>query len=337
MRYQSPSPIPESRGICPGLERTTKPVLVVARISSEDPSWLDALREKYHICVYTANAELDPSSNHLQVPANRAHESMPYLTFMIDNYEHIPSSGAVFVHGTRFAWHNDHPEYDNTALLIDLNIPKALGNDGYYNLRCDWSSSTCSPHDNIPQGSFETRSRAVLEPFNQRVVSDAALPGALVEIFGGSETATKVRLRRADAVRSQCCAQFVVSREAIQSHSWEEYVALRQWLLDGMADKSSKRLKGASPADDRIAGRILSYVWHILFLQRGIDETGPNSGLVDLGRLNTLACPTAKECYCRLYGRCDLEDCDKPGRCRGQYKIPPGFKIPEVKHDKSEV
>ena len=56
---------------------------------------------------------------------------MAYLTFLIDNYDHISSAGAVFVHGARFQSHNDEPEYDNAVLLSALNIPKAVEQSGY--------------------------------------------------------------------------------------------------------------------------------------------------------------------------------------------------------------
>jgi len=180
---------------------------------------------------------------------------------------------------------------------------------------------------------------AVLEPFNARVVSDAALPKALMHMFGrqgssenrqsGEAAGHPVVLGRSDPVRSQCCAQFVVAKENVLRHSREEYVALRQWLLDDSPD--------AAPADDRTSGRILSYVWHILFLpphvySPRVSEEGVIG--VDLDRLNRMACPSAQECYCRLYGRCNLRGCVE-GSCQGQYVVPPEYKLPadwEAKH-----
>ena len=119
-------------------------------------------------------------------------------------------------------------------------------------------------------------------------------------------------LHRTDAVRAQCCAQFAVARQIVWRHSHEEDIALRQWLLD----------KNAAPHDDRLAGRILSYIWHILFVNQ--DATSD----IDLDRLNTVACTSASDCYCRLYGRCGLEHCSA-GACHGQYKLPPYLKLPD--------
>ncbi|KAJ6024409.1 hypothetical protein N7540_005206 [Penicillium herquei] len=325
VRYQTTAQtLPATQGICPKLSSSSKPALVVSRVSADgDPSWLKALAKQYHLCVYEVDA-IDSSSMYLQVPANRGHEAMAYLTFIIDNYAEIPASGAVFVHGSRWAWHNDSPDYDNAALLSILDVPRALEQSGYYNLRCDWSTSTCPPSV-AAQGSLEMRLQSAVEPWSARAASDIALPRALASIFGGEEFMSKkekadLELRRTDIVRSQCCAQFVVSRERVWQHSRAEYVALRQWLLDGT--DSRMRDGKAAPADDRVAGRVLSYMWHILFAK-------PNSdGQLNLSQLNKDACPSAAECYCRLYGRCDLQ-CPNPGTCRDQYRIPPNYRLPE--------
>ncbi|OCT52289.1 hypothetical protein CLCR_08723 [Cladophialophora carrionii] len=338
IRYKSTATsFPPTRGICPGLS-PEKPALVVARVQADGaPEWLSTLSDRYHLCVYTADAAEDLGSMNLQVPANRGHEAMAFLTFIIDNYDSIPEAGAVFVHGSRFSWHNDSPDYDNMALLRNLNISAALAPWGYHNLRCDWSASTCDLSSAPPQGSLETSFRAVLQPYDPRVVSDSALPRALAVLFRGDEseaakTGGQVFLGRGDAVRSQCCAQFVVARESIRRHTRDEYFALRQWLLDGIShhDLHQRTLnKNAAPRDDRVAGRILSYLWHILFIQqRGSAKQGRDASTIDLQQLNRRACPRADECYCRLYGRCNLPGCNSPGRCAGQYRIPPDFKLP---------
>lgn len=333
VRYKtSAATLPKNRGTCPGLNETSKPALVVSRVAADgNPTWLDHLEAKYHICTYAVDAPSDDPTSELRVPANKGHEAMAYLTFIIDNYNSIPEAGAVFVHGSRFAWHNDSPDYDNAVLLTDLNVTAALAPVGYHNMRCDWSASTC-PAEAKAQGSLETQMNAVLEPFNARVVSDAALPKALVHLFGGQgssesrhsgeETGRQVVLGRADTIRSQCCAQFVVARDNIWRHSREEYVALRQWLLDDTAE--------SAPPDDRTSGRILSYVWHILFLPpHTYSPRASDQGVVgvDLDRLNRMACPSAEECYCRLYGRCNVKGCGE-GFCQGQYAVPPEYKLP---------
>lgn len=319
------SSLPEIHGSCPGLAESGKPALVVSRVASDgDASWINALSDKYHVCIYDVDRSTNTDPTTLHVPANRGHEAMAYLTFLIDNYVSVPTEGAVFVHGSRFAWHNDSPQYDNAELLAALNTSSALAPSGYHNLRCDWSASTC-PADSVPQGSLETAFTASVEPFNARVVSDAAMPRALASIFGGSEADSSAKLGRGDSVKSQCCAQFIVSQGNIWQHSRAEYFALRQWLLDDGP--------GSAPRDDRISGRILSYLWHILFLPQDSYAPRPEAGGVrkdslSLDRMNLMACPSAADCYCRLYGRCGLEACSE-GSCRGQYTLPVNYKLPE--------
>jgi hypothetical protein len=85
-----------------------------------------------------------------------------------------------------------------------------------------------------------------MDPFDPRTISDAALPRALAVLFGGNEYVSVkdgggVILGRTVAVRTQCCAQFVVARETVWQHSRDEYAALRQWLLDGSSDSSTNK------------------------------------------------------------------------------------------------
>lgn len=186
---------------------------------------------------------------------------------------------------------------------------------------------TCFGIHKISLDSLFLSVRAIADSRSSK--SDATLPRALADLFGGGEESL---LRRTDAVRSQCCAQFVVARDRVWQHSRDEYVALRQWLLDGRSDSvTDKHLqnRNSAPSDDRIAGRILSYVWHILFIKQSESHTQNSSPGIDLERLNTLACPRADECYCRLYGRCGLEHCTSPGSCYGQYHLPKDLKLPD--------
>ncbi|KAF7716668.1 Uncharacterized protein PECH_008239 [Penicillium ucsense] len=337
VRYRTTAPsLPPVRGKCPHLAKSKKPALIVSHVDADgDTSWLTSLQDRYHICLYDVDgprANEKPSET-LQVPANRGHEAMAYLTFLIDNYENIPAAGAVFVHGSRWAWHNDAPDYDNKALLTALNIQRALeAGSGYHNLRCDWSTSTCLASAPA-QGSLELQLQSITSPWSARTASDVGLPRALTAIFGGGVLGIKegsltgrTELGRTEKIRAQCCAQFVVSRERMWQHTRDEYIALRQWLLDGSGGADGGKMRSrndpAAPSNDKVAGRILSYMWHILFAKPDAN------GMVDLERLNRDACPNAKECYCRLYGRCDLR-CPGPETCLGQYKIPKNFKLPD--------
>src|ERR1700761_8597847 len=92
-----------AEGRCPGLADTEKPALIIDRVEADgNASWIDSLGEKYHLCLYNVDSPgLDddgksPQSPYLRVPANRGHEAMAHLTWMIDNYKAIPAAGGVF-------------------------------------------------------------------------------------------------------------------------------------------------------------------------------------------------------------------------------------------------
>lgn len=158
--------------------------------------------------------------------------------------------------------------------------------------------------------------QAMTSPWDLRAVSDAALPAAFAEIFGDGHAV----LGSNHLLSAQCCAQFAVSVDSVKQHSREEYVALRQWLLneDSLA----------APSDDKVVGRIMSYLWHVLFIKHELVMSDDGRGGIDLGKLNDFACPEdARECYCRLYGRCDIEHCEQKGHCAGQYHVPEKFKL----------
>ncbi|KAM3066640.1 hypothetical protein ACMFMG_002352 [Clarireedia jacksonii] len=310
--YTPKHPAPPSHGTCPGLHSSSKPALIVSHVSADGSlAWLDSLKDKYHICVYEVDSSPGSGKSHdnvLRVPMNKGHEAMTYLTFLIDNYENIPQQGAVFVHGSRYAWHNDHPKYDNLALLRDLDVPGALQyGHGYANLRCDWSVSTC-PATTPAQGSWETQIQSFLQPWDRRAKSDVLVAKILKSSFG-------VELGRGEVLRSQCCAQFVVARENVWAWEKGDYMRLRTWVLE-------------TGEADQVSGRVVSYLWGVLFLGKGVDGSvgGKGKGL-SLGELNSRACPTAEECYCRVYGRCGL-DCKMKGSCKGQYSLPSNFKLP---------
>ncbi|KAF4554422.1 Hypothetical protein D9617_4g001760 [Elsinoe fawcettii] len=100
-----------------------------------------------------------------------------------------------------------------------------------------------------------------------------------------------------ESVGVACCAQFAVSAEAIRKRPKADYVRYREWLL-------------ATEDDDDISGRIFEYLWHIIF-----------------GKTSTF-CPVAGDCYCKLYGLCNLT-CEDDDGCNEQYVFPKSIKMPK--------
>jgi Protein of unknown function (DUF3431) len=49
-----------------------------------------------------------------------------------------------------------------------------------------------------------------------------------------------------------CCAQFAVSRDQVLKRPLEDYVKIRQWVID-------------TERDDANSGRVMEYLWHVIF------------------------------------------------------------------------
>lgn len=96
-----------------------------------------------------------------------------------------------------------------------------------------------------------------------------------------------------------CCAQFAVTRQKIRERPIHDYIHYRDWLLE-------------TELPDHVSGRVLEYSWHIMFGQEAVH------------------CPNAQECYCKVFGYCDLV-CDGNGErtCGGRWPFPPSATLPQ--------
>ena len=99
-------------------------------------------------------------------------------------------------------------------------------------------------------------------------ISDEEMREAWQEIFGGREPIPK-------RIGAACCSQFAVGKEQVLLRPQSEYKQMRKWLLE-------------TKLDDHKAGRIMEYIWHVIF------------------RRPAVFCPPIEECYCKVYGACDL-------------------------------
>ncbi|KAF2822030.1 hypothetical protein CC86DRAFT_94696 [Ophiobolus disseminans] len=99
-----------------------------------------------------------------------------------------------------------------------------------------------------------------------------------------------------ETVGVSCCAQFAATREKIRERKREEYVRYREWIVD-------------TELEDNISGRVLEYSWHMIFGKPPVH------------------CPSAMDCYCRVFGLCNLT-CEDRGSCDGRYTLPPYSSLP---------
>ncbi|KAF3938027.1 hypothetical protein ABW19_dt0200043 [Dactylella cylindrospora] len=100
-----------------------------------------------------------------------------------------------------------------------------------------------------------------------------------------------------EVVGAACGGQFAVTRKQVYERPLKDYEHYRQWLMD-------------TELTDNISGRILEYSWHIMFGKPYVN------------------CPPAKECFCNVFGLCNLE-CNEEGSCEKRYKLPSYATIPK--------
>ncbi|TGJ79273.1 hypothetical protein E0Z10_g9488 [Xylaria hypoxylon] len=201
--------------------------LVVASLSTEDTTWFHAyLPDSWPKNVYVVD---DPAAK-LTVPKNKGHEAMVYLTYIIDRYDSLPDN-VLFLHASRFAWHNDDPDYDALPTLQNIQL-SYLQEAGYVNLRCVWvigCPAEIRPVLDEDEGpSKDLKTKNIYKKAFEEIMPELPVP---------------------DTVAVSCCSQFGVSRNAIRRRPKEDYIRYRRWLLE-------------TPLDDSLSGRVLEFSWH---------------------------------------------------------------------------
>lgn len=158
---------------------------------------------------------------------------MPVASHIINRYDSL-ANVTVFAHASRFAWHNDDPDYDAVRTLRHLKLDYVEAT-GYVNLRCALSlgcPAEIKPHVDAlgPEFPITTTKQVYRQAFRE------LMPGLEVPV----------------AVGVSCCSQFAVSRDTIHRWSLERWIRWRDWLLK-------------TPFEDDISGRVLEYTWHSKF------------------------------------------------------------------------
>ncbi|KAJ5716472.1 hypothetical protein N7493_008383 [Penicillium malachiteum] len=247
-------------------------VIVMAKLEEEYTNWVEEELPDWQRAIYIVNptAETRMNDSILTTPMNKGHEAMAYLSYVIDHYDILPSTIA-FLHAHRsgffMAWHVDAPLHDNVIAMRNLQIPFVQQN-GYVNLRCNWNPGCKADHringhvtEEIWYDMFEGTSTP---PLNMSSSDEIEEPG-------------KRYARKPMYIAAACCAQFAVSKEQVRMRPKEDYLKIRQWLID-------------TELSDAKSGRVMEYLWHIIF---GADS---------------VYCPDQLLCYCQVYGQCGETD-----------------------------
>ncbi|KAK2742749.1 hypothetical protein FQN55_007690 [Onygenales sp. PD_40] len=211
--------------------------LIVASLKDDDTSWIREYLADWHANIYVVD---DPRAE-LTVPMNKGREAMVYLTYIIDNYDKLPDI-MVFIHGKRYQWHNDDPVYDSVPILTSLRLPHVYS-VGYAPLRCAWVPG-CPDEIHPLNPSLTSLTINPSEEVPDRLKAEAAYASAFQEIFPNA--------RVPSVVGAPCSSQFAVTRERVRMRGRAEYERVRRWLVE-------------TELEDRVAGRVLEYLWHSKF------------------------------------------------------------------------
>ncbi|KAL8822452.1 MAG: hypothetical protein Q9191_006811 [Dirinaria sp. TL-2023a] len=221
-------------------------IIIMAKLEAEDTDWVGEYLPDWQHAIYTVNPSSSSTSSTttnkpktLTTPLNKGHESMAYLSYIIDNYASLPSTLA-FIHshasGFLTAWHTDTPLHSNIAALSTLRIAFVQEN-GYVNLRCNWNPG-CVPAHRV--------NKHVTPQVWGEVFANVSAPLLLQR--KGEEEGREVP----EQVAAACCAQFAVSRDRVLKRPRSDYVALRKWVVEtGKSDAQS--------------GRVMEFLWHVVF------------------------------------------------------------------------
>lgn len=221
--------------------------LVVPKLKSESIAWITQELPDLATAIY----HVDDPSGPFQVPQNKGHEAMVYLTYIIDHYDALPDS-ILFFHAHRVAWHNNILLGLDSANTIRRMRDDRIARVGYMNSRChldpgcpDWI------HLDRPEVDFDIVKKPEEKQFSFELWN---------ELFPG---------HRAPPVLSQpCCAQFAVSRERVRDNPKGFYEHLRRWLLE-------------TPLEDSDSGRIFEYMWQYIFTRNPEHCPAPHSCYCD--------------------------------------------------------
>ncbi|OJD12614.1 hypothetical protein AJ78_06819 [Emergomyces pasteurianus Ep9510] len=270
----------------PPQDKTTTPhnvtrTLVIASLLEEDTTWASTLTTTdpsltaaiYIVDSPYPNQTTITDTPYLTVPANKGHEVMVYLTYIIDTYATLPDV-AIFMHSHAETWHNnDFLSSSSTLTVQRLRSAKVL-RDGYMNLRCHHNPG-CPDHihPTNPADDPGTTSTASEGDSGETNSKDDALNIPESTVMGGAWTELFPTTPIPRVLSQPCCGQFAVSGDRLRSVPLERYVAFREWLL-------------TTTLSDRLSGRVWEYLWQYVF-----------------GRVEEY-CPDEYTCYCEGYGVC---------------------------------
>ena len=166
----------------------------------------------------------------------------------------------VFIHGHHRSWHQQEPIL---AKLRALNLT-ALSQSKYISLRCNSSPGDCqkSPGSKTLPLS-EWAALRYISDFWETIFPPSKWSERLAH-FSHNVTADDPRItgKLPDTLKGKCCAQFAVTKDAIQSMHESLWRSIREPLLKSRREFSwTRNVKKPSNG----IGLLFEEVWHTLF------------------------------------------------------------------------
>ncbi|ODH38289.1 hypothetical protein ACO22_02436 [Paracoccidioides brasiliensis] len=239
-------------------------IIVMAKLEEEDTDWVQEELPDWQRAIYIVNPSpqtlKDPQT--LTTPANKGHESMAYLSYIVDNYDKLPRTVA-FLHSHRSgllqAWHVDAPLHNNVLAMRMLQLDY-VQRSGYVNLRCKWNPGCKKEHrinTHVTQEVWEEIFWGTSTPPRNSSSSATAWTTTTGEEGAGAgdddnNNPLPQGMEKPKEVAAACCAQFAVSRDQIRKRPVEDYIHFRDWILQ-------------TKKSDASSGRVMEYLWHIVF------------------------------------------------------------------------
>lgn len=220
----------------------TPDLVIVSAHYKEDLEWLKRSNYPVIICDKPGGSDtsFDPDPT-CTLNENKGREASSYLKYIIENYDNLPNKIA-FIHGHEDADHQRYPK----GLLRAIEDAKTdefdfISLNNWIHLKKDTGPSPQLP---VHPNSHEIGDHPKVYEEMRNNWDTVFRP-----IFG---------INLPQYFRFPSCAQFIVSKKAIQRRPKSEY----QKLYDFMMEPGS---------DDWARGVALEFMWHMLFTEQGHD------------------------------------------------------------------
>lgn len=228
--------------------------LVVAKYD-EDVTWLQQLPKNFDTVVYQSKNESE--SHFVQ---NVGNEASKYLSYIVEHYDALPDTMA-FLQAGRQDWHDPLPK---DVMIRAWDWGQSAKHGGFTSLP---TNAPCLVEDAVRLASHAAPAMpaglqcpALVEHVPKQMATIREVWPSVFEQELGPLPQRWV---------THCCAQFEVTREAVQRHSLEFYRGLLSWV-----EQHDQELLSSSYGDDmkrnhdpsrRDAGHVMEPVWVLLF------------------------------------------------------------------------